>query len=307
MKHLFKNSSLWKTRYYEKNKKEHSLYLYNSLEIEKTIKRLLKLYKLILNDLEIKYSNSQLEIFLSYYSTVKSFKLLQQITKKKSILIKPLSNSKIKLSSNKILFKKRLVLLSFLKKKLFKKEFLNKLLLQKNNFSEILLESLSLFTRKKLKLIVIVQNLNKGISFRLKNKFSNILKEIFLKLRKFDRNIFFKETLNILLLTICKSINLKLLTNFIAFQFSVMKKHNMFLIFLKQTLKLLHNSHVSVIKGLKIIIKGRLNGAARARSKIIQTGSTPLQTNSLKILHSKSTSYTPNGTFSIKSWVCLNT
>jgi len=37
MKKLDPNNFLWKTRYYEKNKKEHSVYLFNSLEIEKAI------------------------------------------------------------------------------------------------------------------------------------------------------------------------------------------------------------------------------------------------------------------------------
>ena len=96
-----------------------------------------------------------------------------------------------------------------------------------------------------------------------------------------------------------------MLTEFISFQLSVIKKHNIFLIFLKQAIKLLQNSNLSAIKGIKIIIKGRLNGAPRARSKIIQNGNVPLQKKQANFFQSKSTSYTPNGTFSIKSWACV--
>jgi len=306
MKKNIKSNFLWKTRYYEKNKKEHSLYLYNSLEIEKSIKRLFKLYKLILNDLDIKYSNSKLEVFISYYTTVQSLKLLQQTVKNKSILLKAMKHNKNKMVSKQFYFKNRFSLLSTAKQQLSRQLFLNNLVCQTNNFSEIILESLSLFTKKKLKIVLIVQNLNKGISFRLRNKYARTFKEILVQFRKFSKFFFFKETLNILLLTLHKSINLKLLTEFIAFQLSVIKKHNTFLVFLKQVITKFQSSSFSVIKGIKIIIKGRLNGAPRARSKIIQTGSTPLQNIKAEICKSSTTSYTPNGTFSIKAWVCIN-
>jgi hypothetical protein len=305
MKKLDPNNFLWKTRYYEKNKKEHSVYLFNSLEIEKAIKRLFKLYKLILNDLDIKYSNSKLELFLSYYTTVQSFKLLQQTNKNKYLVLKPVKTSKNKNTTNTLFVKKRFDLLLRSKRHLLKNNFINNSVLTKNNFSEILLEILSVFTKKNLKIVLILQNLNKGISFRLKNKSAKIFKEILIQFRKFTKFFFFKETINILLLTIYKSINLKLLTEFISFQLSVIKKHNIFLIFLKQAIKLLQNSNLSAIKGIKIIIKGRLNGAPRARSKIIQNGNVPLQKKQANFFQSKSTSYTPNGTFSIKSWACV--
>ena len=108
------------------------------------------------------------------------------------------------------------------------------------------------------------------------------------------------------MLIIYKAVNIKLLTEFIAFQFSVMKKHNTFLVFLKQTIFTLQNSSFSSIKGLKLLIKGRLNGAPRARSKIISSGSVPLQNFTSDIVKSTSISYTPNGTFSITAWACKN-
>ena len=74
----------------------------------------------------------------------------------------------------------------------------------------------------------------------------------------------------------------------------------------KQAIFILQNSNFSSIKGLKLLIKGRLNGAPRARNKIVSSGSVPLQDFTSEILKSTSISYTPNGTFSITAWACKN-
>lgn len=310
MKSIKKNSLLWKTRYYEKTKRENSFYLYNSLEIESFIKRFFKIYKIILNDYKLHYFDSKLEIFISYYTTIQSLKILQKSLKIKSILFKSFKNYKTKILQKILKFKssskKRLKLLVLLKRHLFKKKLTNKNYLLVNNFSEIFLESLSLFTKKRFKIVLVLQHLNKGLSFRLTNNQSIIFKKILLKFRKFTSFFFFKETINILMLIIYKAVNIKLLTEFIAFQFSVMKKHNTFLVFLKQAIFTLQNSNFSSIKGLKLLIKGRLNGAPRARSKIVSSGSVPLQDFTSEILKSTSISYTPNGTFSITAWACKN-
>jgi small subunit ribosomal protein S3 len=83
-----------------------------------------------------------------------------------------------------------------------------------------------------------------------------------------------------------------------------MKKHNFFLNFLTQALFLLVKSKLSCIKGLKILIKGRLNGKLRAKSKLIEIGKIPLQTINSKINYSTSVSYSLYGTFGFKVWIC---
>lgn len=299
------NNLLWNLQYCEKNKRENSFYLYKSLEIEKFIKRFFKIYKLIINDFKLKYSNSNLEIFISYYTTMQSLKLLQKNLKVKSIVIKSKPNYKSKILKTKINSKSRFKLISFFKQKLLTNTYSSNYTKITNNFSEILLESLSLFTKRKLKIKLILQNLNKGVSFRLEKHYSKNFKEILIKFRKFTKFFFFKETINVLMLVIYKSVNLRLLTEFIAFQFSVIKRHNTFLIFLKQALFALQNSRFSRVHGIKIIVKGRLNGAPRSRKSIVKVGSVPLQNFESNILTSKSTSYTPNGTFSISAWSCV--
>ena len=78
------------------------------------------------------------------------------------------------------------------------------------------------------------------------------------------------------------------------------------MVFLKKSLKTLINSNFSFIKGVKIVIKGRINGKSRAKKKIIKIGYFPIQTFDSKINYSESTSYTQYGTFGIKVWVCEN-
>ena len=73
---------------------------------------------------------------------------------------------------------------------------------------------------------------------------------------------------------------------------------------LKNYFNVIISSKFSKIKGLKIKISGRLNGAPRANSKIIQIGSIPLQSFNSLIDYHNSTAYTPNGSFEVKVWIC---
>jgi len=94
-----------------------------------------------------------------------------------------------------------------------------------------------------------------------------------------------------------------LLTKFIGSQLKKIKRHKFFLSFLKQTLTILLNSDSSKIKGVKIIVKGRLNGVPRASQKIIVIGDVPAQTISAKLDYSQITIHNSNGSYGIKVWV----
>ena len=83
-----------------------------------------------------------------------------------------------------------------------------------------------------------------------------------------------------------------------------MKKHNGFFHFLKRYLKLIIDFKYSNIKGIKIIIKGRLNGVPRSKSKLFQVGQLPLQTFNSNINYDNSIAYTSDGTIGIKVWIC---
>ncbi len=71
---------------------------------------------------------------------------------------------------------------------------------------------------------------------------------------------------------------------------------------LKQTLgKIVANK--KEVKGAKIEVAGRLNGAEIARTEHLEEGSLPLQTLRANIDYAKRTAYTTYGTIGVKVWV----
>ena len=63
------------------------------------------------------------------------------------------------------------------------------------------------------------------------------------------------------------------------------------------------NQKFSKIKGVKILIKGRINNAARSQTRIIKLGKISLISQSSNINYSESTAFTSNGTIGIKVWI----
>lgn len=139
-----------------------------------------------------------------------------------------------------------------------------------------------------------------------KKSFKQKLFKIIYQLRRFQKRKFFIETFIILLLTYQKKNTAELLCKWISIQLSKMKMHNQFLSFLNLSLILLINSNFSNIKGIKILIKGRLNNKPRKQTKIIKVGKISLQTFNNTINQSQQISFTKNGTLGIKVWVREN-
>lgn len=94
-----------------------------------------------------------------------------------------------------------------------------------------------------------------------------------------------------------------LLGIFIAKQLKITKKHNLFLNVLTNCLTQVVKLKHSKIKGIKILLKGRLNNAPRSQNKIIKSGIIPITTQNVRIHYSETTSFTSNGTIGIKIWV----
>ena len=201
--------------------------------------------------------------------------------------------------------KKRIRILKDYKTNFIIKNYKNVIHLKSNNFSEQLLESLSTYVNKKFNIFITFQNLNKGLSLNLTNFQAKFLKKKLLKLRRESRNPFFKETVNILVISVIRENSAQLLAEFIAYQIGSMKRHSFFLIFVKRFLiTLISENRFSNISGIKFAIKGRFNGVPRARKRIYEAGKVPIQSINSTIDYHQATSYTPNGTFGIKVWIC---
>jgi ribosomal protein S3 len=170
--------------------------------------------------------------------------------------------------------------------------------------SELLPISLNLYTQNS-KINIKTKSLNE--IFATKNNHSTYEKTIrnFKKFLKNKPYKSYKSLIKIMFLTVCEKNSAKLLADCIAIYINKHRKRHGYLLFiLKKCLNILVFSKFSVIKGLKIEISGRINGAPRAKTKKIQIGEIPLQSFTSLINYHNATSYTLNGSFGIKVWIC---
>lgn len=320
----------WEFRNIEKNNEESSLFLYRTLEVQRYLNRFFGLYKMKIHNCKIFYSHSSLQVFISFYITAKTIHVLRKnltkYSKKLSTLVKRTSfrgknwkrmnkkKSRFELPSQKIRLKIKKIQKVKSKKSLSCYKTNHGLALGLKGFQEILLGSLLKYTKKKIDISITLQNLNRHK--QLSSNQLEGLKRIFKQLRKFVKNSFFKEAMNILFINILRRKSAKLLAEFISDQFrlnqlrtdqsTIPRKDNYFLGFIKQTALLFVKYEASCLTGMKIAIKGRFNRAPRARTVKIHFGKCALQSFSSKVDYYQSTAYTINGTFGVKVWLCEN-
>jgi ribosomal protein S3 len=173
-----------------------------------------------------------------------------------------------------------------------------------NFFLEKFFEGLNLFLSKKIHVFFTLKQLNKDVKKLVTKKKKNYFRKILPKLRKYQRNRFFIEGVNILFTSVVNSNSAAFLAEYIAQQLRKLKRPKYFLFFLKATLTKFYKHEFSCIQGVRIKIKGRFNGAPRARSREVRVGkAVPVLTIESEINYSEATSYTNNGTFGVKVWI----
>ena len=174
----------------------------------------------------------------------------------------------------------------------------------KDILTEKMADSLQYFTSNNIALWVHLKALNLNRSKKTRKNIKSILKKNLIKLRKYKREKFYREGLEILLL--CSTIRKPsaLLAQFLAVQLKTLKKHNFFFKFIKDALELFNTSTLSKIKRIKIKIKGRLNARPKAKSRILKIGKDVSVVRIRSIIdYSEKTAFTSNGTLGIKVWV----
>lgn len=298
----------WNSKYLEKNKEESSLYIYNDLQIQKYISRFFSVHGLKVHTCKIRYTSNNLDVNISYYCSNNFLKNIQTLSAENSykLLSKVNNYSDFKKTFFKVLTqepKKRLKSIKIYKELKEKINFRTRHELNLNNFSNKLISCLSKYTQNKLNINIVLQNLNKGLSLRLPNKQSQLFRKLTLRLRKFSNNNFFKETVNVVLISVRKKNSARFLSDYIANEISHLKRHNYYLNFLKELLSLFVLSQLSSVNGIKIVINGRFNGAPRSKKRIILVGNVPTQSINSDIDYHKTTSYTQNGTFGVHVWI----
>lgn len=275
---LGQTNSEWNYKYSEKNSEESSLFLLKNFEIQNYIDRIFKFYGLILQNFQIEQNSNSINIYIAFFE--------QKYKTKKLYLDNFKKHNHLK-SSNKILYpinSKQLIL------------FLN---------NYIINICLKLYFKNKT-INLKTQNLNKKFENTInKNNNKLIYKKTLQNFKRFLKDPFFQNFIQVLFITVSQKNSSKLLAESLAYYFQKSKKkHNFLLFFIKTTLNKLINNNFSKILGIKITIVGRLNGAPRAKKKILNLGVIPLQSLKSSISYHNSVAYTQNGTFGIKVWIC---
>jgi ribosomal protein S3 len=318
----------WKTEFFEKKNPELPLYNFKDLEIRNYIERILESNGILLHDYRQYYNDSTVNLYISYFVTPEFL----EKNKKKEIIIRENSAGqrliiKQLISTNGYFFLDNVNnKVNCLSDKFFRfykiKQYLsmtsnnNLLIFQPNvilKTSNVLnwkikgvlaqiFKVLNLFISNPITININVCCLNKNLHFLKSDK-----KKPFLSLQRFQNRFkntpFFKEGIELLFDIVYNTNSANLLARFIAFQLKKVKRQKFLLSFLKQTLTLLLDSNLAKLKGIKIILKGRLNGVPRAKHKIIIIGDVPVQSISSKMDYAQTTAHNSNGSYGIKVWL----
>lgn len=315
----------WKTEFFEKKNHELPLYVFKDLEVRNYIERVLETYGIILHDYKQHYNGSTLNLYVSYFVT-SDFTLNKKESGEKLVIKDGEGKKKTVTNSNNSVkssiysqSNQKIVSLVDEPSRLYKlKQYISSLSLQQNSsllninkkdgFSNVkvkvngifdqIFEVLNLFSNKKLNVILNLCCINKDL-YHL--KFSQ--EKIFMSLQKFRSTPFFKEGIEVLFHVAYNLNSANLLVKFIALQLKKIKRQKFFLSFLKQALTVLSNSQPSKIKGVKILIKGRLNGVPRAKHKMMIIGDVPAQSISANLDYAQTTIHNSNGSYGIQVWV----
>lgn len=175
--------------------------------------------------------------------------------------------------------------------------------IQTSAFWNKIAESIHLFLGNSVNIFLHFKQITKTTILQFTNKQLKMLKKVVGQLRKYKQSKFFKQGINLIFTFSTTNQSANLLATFIATELKKQKRHNFFLSFIKTAIKLLNQKNISIIKGVKIKIKGRFNGAPRAKHKIITIGKgVPVLSIKSNINYSEATSFTANGTFGVKVW-----
>ena len=330
----------WKTEFFEKKNHELPLYTFKDLEIKDYLERILDIYGIILHDYKQHYNDSTLNLYISYFVT-SDFILEKRNANEKIILensvrerkfIRRFDTNKQVSSQFSTITDKKTGNIFYTSSRPYKlKQYLNlgshKQLLQQISLirqQQLLITQKNQYLKKfvhisnigpegafveifKVLNLFLGNQLNIVSHFCCINKNTHFLKytqkKTLMSLQRIRNASSLKNDIELLFHVAFNKNSAHLLAKFIAFQLKKIKRHKFFLSFLKQTLSILLSSNLSKVKGIKVIVKGRLNGVPRAKHKIITIGDVPVQSISAKLDYSQTTTHNSNGSYGIKVWI----
>ena len=309
-------SKKWDTKFIEKKTCELPLYILKDLELQRYIKQLFKNSGFLVYNLKQEYNKDLLNVNISYiispdFSGIESRKSFDLVNLVKDEAVFNLDRAAVK---ERALLKKRPVQKEkfskyFNKRKLVYKvrrfNLSNNYLILKNPRERMLLRSISHLL--KVIRLYLPKIKTVSISFNCVNKdlyyLKNHLKQSILKLQRFKKSFFFREGVELFFYSVLSESSSNVIANFIGSQIKVVKNQNFLLKFLKHTLKTLVNFKFSIVQGIKISLKGKLNGRPRAKKKTLIIGKVPVQSFATSVDYSEKFIHNAQGTYGIKVWV----
>lgn len=277
-------NSKWKSKYIEKNTEESSSLLHKNVETRNYLTQIFKLHGLTLHSCVIDYTQKSINFFILFFEKETETNVFYKQHLKK---LKRKRKTAISTSENTLLYKNSKELIFHI-------------------VNKILIKNLSLFFKNR-SINIKVQNLNEKFAFLLRKNVSyyKALQQIARTFKRFTKDKVFKELIKVFFIALFEKNSAKLIAKSISRYFTRHKKrHGLIIFFLKKILLDLESLKFSKIKGMKIIINGRFNGAQRSNRKIIIVGIVPLQSFISTVSYFEDTAYTKNGTFGIKVWIC---
>lgn len=162
---------------------------------------------------------------------------------------------------------------------------------------------------ENLPIITTQQSLNfKNIFFNvdLKKKLGSLYKQIERNpnLRQFKKSPFFTKTVEVFILSSFIKNGSSLISKYLAFNLEKIRRHITFIGFLRRLTRVIITEKLLQIEGLRIMIRGRVNGSDRRKNYSVKEGRLPLQQISAPIDYSLSDSFTVYGVFGVKVWIC---
>jgi hypothetical protein len=173
----------------------------------------------------------------------------------------------------------------------------------KNSFLEKMTENISLFIKNVPNIFINLTQINDEV-IKINKSQLDMLKQKIWELNWHSENTYFKESLQVIFLSLTKKHSTKFLAKFIASELQKQKRHHFFLNFLKQAIIVFNRLPFCEPKNITIKVKGRLNGAPKRKSRTIIIGEDiPMISLKSKVEYAEEICFTTNGTLSVKIWI----
>lgn len=172
-------------------------------------------------------------------------------------------------------------------------------------FFEKFFKTIHLAEKKNISINLNVSQLNFKTTKNLIRPRARFLKKGLNQLWRFKKSEHTKEGLRTIFFFLKSDNFVRNFTDYIAREMQNHARQHYFLNFIQQSLKLFNKYPFCTPKNIIIQVCGRFNGTPRAKCRLIKVGDL-IPTQSLKtgVHYAESTSFSKDGTFGIKVWVC---